>query len=251
LSESQTVPEPVPSAEAAAGLSKLGDLYLEPRSGFTAVLRTPGRWWLPLLVSMALHVAFSLVWVSKVDPVEHARLQMEESKFTRNLPPEQKEQQIQGRARSTKVVFPVIFLLVPLVLAVVAGAINLFVYRFFYGAEMTFKQSLAVHTWTGLALAAVTLPLMLVVYAVKGDWNIDPAVILQANLSLLLTKGQVAPALYGLAESIDLVSAWTVFLLATGYGVLIRKPTSAALWGVLVPWCLLVLVKLGFLALMG
>jgi len=253
LSESQSVPEPAPSPEGApaAGLSQLGELYLEPRSGFTSILRTPDRWWLPLLVCMALHFAFSLVWVSKMDPVEHARIQMEESSFTRNLPPEQKEQQIQGRARSAKFVVPVIFLLIPIMGAVVMGGINLLIYRFFYGAQVTFKQSLAVNTWTGLTVATVTFPLMLVVYAAKGDWNIDPSVVLQANLSLLFTKGQVAPALYGLAESIDLVSAWTLFLLATGYGVIIRKPTSAALWGVLVPWCVLVLIKLGLLALMG
>jgi hypothetical protein len=255
VSESQTVPDPTSaggSATAPAGFfSQLTGLYLEPRAAFTSILRTPGRWWVPLILSTVLQLAFMGVWLSKMDPVQHARLQLEESPFTKNMPPEQLERQVEGQARSIKFVAPVIAFLIPPVGAVILGAVFLVVYRFFYGGEVSFKQSLAVNTWIGAAVGLVSVPLMLAIYAAKGDWNIDPSVILQANLSLLFTKGQVSPVLYALAGSLDLFSFWVMFLLATGYAVLLRKPTSAAAWGVLIPWAVVVLIKLGFTALMG
>ena len=53
------------------------------------------------------------------------------------------------------------------------------------------------------------------------------------------------------AESLDLFTAWFMFLLASGFGVAIRKPTSGALWGVVIPWAVYVLGKVGLAALMG
>ena len=252
MNESQAVPEGVPAGPPAPGFfSQLTGLYLEPREAFTSILRAPGRWWVPLILSTVLQVAFMGVWLSKMDPVQHARLQLEESSFTKNMPPEQMEKQVEAQARSVKFVAPVIAFLIPLIGALIFGLFFWFIYRFFYGGEITFKQSLAVNTWIGAVVGLVSVPLMLAIYAAKGDWNIDPSVILQANLSLLFTKGRVSPVLYGLAESMDLLSFWLIFLLATGYGVLIRKPTSAAAWGVLIPWGVVVLIKLGWLAMMG
>ena len=38
-------------------------------------------------------------------------------------------------------------------------------------------------------------------------------------------------------------SLWMVFLLAVGFGVASRKTTGSALWGVAIPWILIVLGK--------
>jgi hypothetical protein len=104
-----------------------------------------------------------------------------------------------------------------------------------------------------LILAAAPLSLggalLLLVLQLKGDWNVNPQDVVQANLSLLLDKSAAAKPLWALFTSIDVFSLWMVFLLAVGFGVASRKSTGAALWGVGIPWLLIVLVKVGWSAL--
>ena len=104
------------------------------------------------------------------------------------------------------------------------GAFFLFVYRFFFGGEVSFKQSLAIVAWVVLALASVSIPLMLAVYAAKGDWNIDPTRGAASQPLAAPRQGPGCQCSTRLAESIDLFSFWTLFLLASGFAVLIRKP---------------------------
>jgi hypothetical protein len=40
-----------------------------------------------------------------------------------------------------------------------------------------------------------------------------------------------------------------VFLLASGFAVASRKTTGSALWGVAIPWALIVLAKVGWAAI--
>jgi hypothetical protein len=131
---------------------------------------------------------------------------------------------------------------------VVSGAL-MFVFRFFYGGEVTFKQAIAIVLWTMLAVGLVSTPVLLTVMALKGDWNLDPNQVVQANLGLLLDKSTAAKPLWALLTSIDLFVLWNVFLLAVGFGVATRKPTSSALWGVVIPWLVFVGLKVGASAL--
>ena len=71
----------------------------------------------------------------------------------------------------------------------------------------------------------------------------------QANLGLLLDKSTAAKPLWALATSIDVFVLWMVFLLAVGFGVACRKPTSSAIWGVGIAWALMVACKVGWAAL--
>jgi hypothetical protein len=128
----------------------------------------------------------------------------------------------------------------------VIGGTLLFVFRFFYAGEVTFKQSLGIvaHVFAGVSL--VTTPLLFLVFFLKGDWNLNPQSALQANLTLLFDHSSVSKALWTFAGSMDLFSFWMVWLLAVGFGVASRKPTSSAIWGVAIPWALIVLMKVGW-----
>jgi hypothetical protein len=103
--------------------------------------------------------------------------------------------------------------------------------------------------WCFFALALVTTPLLLLVLQLKGDWNVNPQDAVQANLGLLLDKSEAAKPLWALFTSIDVFSLWLVFLLAVGFGVASRKTSGSALWGVAIPWILIILVKVGWAAL--
>jgi hypothetical protein len=48
-----------------------------------------------------------------------------------------------------------------------------------------------------------------------------------------------------LLSSFDLFSLWTIFLLGSGYAAAGRRNLSTGLWGVGIPWALLVMLKVG------
>lgn len=248
----EAVSAPPPSPEPAHGpLDHILGLYTEPRQEFAAILRRPGRFWIALVAAAVLSTAFTAIWMRKVDAHEFMRTQLEESGQADDMPPEQKANIVEQQARFMKIVAPISGLIGPALAAVVLGALFMFVYRFFYASEVTFTQSMAVVAWSFLAVALVTLPLTLAVFAAKDDWNVDPNAALQANPTLLLDRESVPRALYVLVESVDLFSFWTMFLLATGFAVASRRSTSAALWGIVVPWGVWVLGKVGVALLMA
>jgi len=243
-------PSPAPVAPESGGgfFQNLIDVYFSPREAFTRIVRNP-RFLVPLVAYVILVLGFTGVWMQRMDPVEFMKTQIEESGQADRIPAEQRAAIIEQQAQWMPV-FAWVGSIVgtALTFLVVAGAL-LFLYRFFYASEVTFKQALAIVSWAFFAVGLVTTPLLLLVMGLKGDWNINPQEALQANLSLLLDKSSAAKPLWALLSSIDIFSLWTVFLLAVGFGVASRKSTGSAIWGVAVPWALIVLGKVAWAAI--
>ena len=239
----------VPVPESSGGfLQNLIDVYFSPREAFTRIVSQP-RVLIPLVVYVILVLGFTGVWMQKMDPVEFMKTQIEESGRADRIPPEQREGIIEQQAKMMPifawVVGPVS---IGVMLLVIAGAL-LFVYRFFYAAEVGFQQAFAIVTWVFLAVGLITTPVTLAVMSLKGDWNINPQEAVQANLGLLLDKSTAAKPLWALLTSIDVFSLWMVFLLAVGFAVASRKTTGSAIWGVGIAWAIIVLCKVGWSAL--
>jgi hypothetical protein len=243
-------PSPAPVTPEAPGgfFQNLVDVYFSPREAFTRIVGKPS-FLVPLVAFLVLVLGFTAVWMSKVDPVEFMKAQLEESGQWDRIPADQREgilESAAGRMKTFGWIGPVVF--TPLMLLVVAAAL-MFVFRFFYASEAVFKQALAIVSWCFFATGLVTTPLTILVLYLKGDWNVNPQDVLQANLSLLLDKSTAARPLWALFTGIDVFSLWVVFLLAVGFGAASRKTTGSALWGVAIPWLLVVLVKVGWAAL--
>jgi hypothetical protein len=134
-------------------------------------------------------------------------------------------------------------------LLLLTAVVLMFVYRFFFDGNVTFKQSFAIVLWAFLIVAIVTIPLLLGTMALKGAWNEDPGTVIAANLTLVLDRASTPKPLYVLAKQLDLFGFWLVWLLASGFGVALRKPTGSALWGVAIPWLLLVAIGVGWAAI--
>jgi hypothetical protein len=234
--------EPAGDGAPRGFFATLAGLYVEPGATFAAIAGRPA-FWAPLLAFVATAVAFNAVWLSQVDPAEFARVQIEESPWADRLSPAQKAEGIEQQAR----IFPFTVWLGPLVFlplaAVLVAVVYLFVFRFFYGSETTFAQSRAIAAWTFMAVTLVTTPLTLLVLHLREDWNVDPRTALQANPTLLLDKAAVPRAVYSIAESLDLFSAWMLALFAVGYGAASGRGAGPAAIGVLVPWGIYVLGK--------
>jgi len=245
---SSPTPAPISPAESGGIFQNLVDLYFEPRKAFSRIVRSPG-WVLPLLGAVVLASIFVGVWTTRWDPKEFMKTQMQESGQWEKLTAEQREQVMERQAPYMGTIVRVMGVVMTAVSILVVAAVLLFIFRFFYAGELGFKQALAITSWSMFAISLVTTPLILVVMALKGDWNLNPQDVLQANLGLLLDKAEVAKPLWALATSFDLFSLWLIFLLASGFAVASRKTTGSALWGVVIPWAIVVAFKVGWAAL--
>ena len=165
------------------------------------------------------------------------------------IPPGQMERVLDQQAAFMKPIGWVSTLVAPPIMTFVVAGIFLFVFRFFYAGDVTYPQSLAIVAWSYFALALVQTPLILVVMALKGDWNINPQEALQASAAMFLDRLSTSRPLYSLASSLDLFTFWVLWLLSTGYAVATRRTTGAAAAGVLTVWALWVLGKMALAAI--
>lgn len=243
-------------SEAGAGapapsrgfLANLLGLYFEAEKSFADLL-PPARFWIPLALVVALNVAFTALWMAKVDPVAFFKAEMEWSGQAERIPPEQQAAILETQVR----MFPILgwvgaLLGAPLMLLLTAALYSL-VFRFFLGSEIVFRTTLTVVGWAFAALGCLSQPLVLTVMALKGDWSINPARALQANLAIALDRETAPRALFALLDSLDLFTLFALYLLYAGFRVGTGlKPRTVAI-AVAAPWAAYVLVKAGFAAL--
>jgi hypothetical protein len=247
---------PPPSATAAATppgearrgfVATLVGLYVEPITTFRSIASHP-TFLAPLLGIVLLNSAFTFVWLRKADHVELSRVQMEEAGVFDRFPVEQHAAIVERQVRMLPTfawLGPTVFL--PLMVVALAG-LFLFVYRFFYASETTFRQSLAVVTWGFLTFYLLATLLLFLILGLKGEWSVDPRTVIQASPAGLVEKSAVPKPVHSLLDSLDLFSAWMVFLLAAGYAPTARRSVGSAAVGIVVLWGLYVLLKVALAA---
>ena len=249
MSEEAPAAAPVAAASERGFLSILAGVLVSPFEAFRAVAARP-RWEAPLLLAVTVGLAFTAIWISKADAATFMRAQLEESGGINMVQPYQQERLVQAQAKWFKAyawVVPLFF--GPLGYAALA-AVLLFSYRFFYAADVAYRQSFAVVAWCFAAFHLLVDPLILIVMSLKNEWSVDPATVLQASGAALLDKQTAARPLYALAESFDLFHLWLIALLSIGYGVAIGRRPLVAAWPMVVLWGIYVGGKVFFAALM-
>ena len=229
-------------------LTTLANMFVAPSRAFREVAARP-RWDAPLALAIAVGLAFTAIWLTRADPVEFMRAQMEESGAMERIPAEMRPEVLRGQANYFSAFAWVGALFFsPLMCAALALAF-LAVYRFFYAAEIRYAQSFAVVAWTFAAFTLLTTPLILLVMSLTGEWSVDPQSAVHANLAAVLDRETTAKPLYSLAGSVDLLTLWSIALLSIGYAAVIGSRPTAAAWGIVVPWVLYVLGKAGLAAI--
>jgi hypothetical protein len=246
MSDATAVPAP-PPADSDGFLSRLGNLYFGPSDAFRSIAARPMAWQ-PLLAMIVLHLAFTALWMSKVDPPTFLRNQMEMSGQADKMSPDQLATAVQRGSAFIKPfawATPVFLIIITIIIA----AVFLLVFKLFMAGPVTFGQSWAIVLWTFLATSLVGSPLTMLVMALKGEWNLPPDQVLMANLGALLDRAEVAKPIYTLAQSLDLLSFWNLFLMSTGFAAATKKSFGTAAVGVVGTWAVFVLIKVGFAAL--
>lgn len=238
------LPESEVEPRARGPFALLIDVFLSPAEAFREIARRP-RFWAPLIAFTLLQGAFAAVWLDRVDIVEFARAQAVAA--GRQPPPAGPgSESAYDFVRTSIGVSMLAF--TPLVALAMAGVL-MFVFNFMLGGESEYRQCLAVVGWTSLVVGLVSVPLTLVVMVLKGDWNIDPQSALSTHPAAFLDPRHVPRALFSLAQSLDLLSFWTIFLLSKGMAQVARRSTAASVAAVGALWLAYVVIKVAFSAL--
>jgi Yip1-like protein len=245
MSDLSAAPPVATEPERPTGFfANLIDLYFSPADAFANLLRKPS-FLVPLLVHISLSLLFTGIWLQKVDARAFMRARIEESPRGSQIPPERMEAILSQQETWLPRISWASGVLAPVIIAFALGGLFLFVFRFFYASEIDYKRSMTVVTSSFATLALLTTPLLLSVLALKGDWTIPPQEALQANVTLFLEKSSAPKWLWALGSSLDLFSFWLLFMLATGFAAASKRRWTWALPGVLAPWAMFVIGKVG------
>jgi len=197
------------------------DTFIAPSKTFTDIRRN-ASWWVPWLLSAI--VGWGMVYVvdkklgmEKVVENQMA-MQPKQAEKLDQLPPDQRAAQMQTIVKFNRTIaygFPIITLIIA---AVIAG-ILLGTFNFGFGAELKFKQCMAVtlYSWLPGIIKALIAILAISIGGGEGFTFQNPVA---SNLS-----GFVDPSshfLYSIATSVDVFTIWTLILAGIGYSCLTR-----------------------------
>jgi len=241
--------DPGSSAEPQAGsaVSNLVNTLVAPREAFASLSRK-ATFVLAMLVCMLGPIALSVVVTPRLDMDKVVRQKIEES--GRSLTQEQIDQQVEI-ANKFKWLGTVVQVVIQPIFLLLVGAIFLAAFRLL-GSEIDFRQSMAVLTHGLLpTFALASLIGIIVIYARGGELSVEAiqsGTFIASNLGVFAAEG-TSKVTRALLTSVDVFSAWSVFLLAMGYRIVGRLKSGAAWGGVLTIWCLGILIKVGLAAI--
>jgi hypothetical protein len=242
-------PENAPAVEPNAGMgeiSRLAGVFFEPGNTFADIARRPS-FLLPMLLMIVAGLASSYVISEKIGWERIIRHQQEASSRVQQLTPEQREQAVATGVKVASIfayIGPIVA--VPLFSLIEAGVL-LGIVAGIMSAPVSFKQAFAVVCWSGITYI-VTVILTIVVVFLKNPDEINIQNVLAFNPGAFMDPQTSSKFLYSLATSMDLLSFWAIFLMATGLKAAAGKKLSfgGALFSVVLPWGVYVLGKSAF-----
>ena len=236
---------PAPDA-GQPGLSqgaRIVNTFFAPSKTFDDIKRS-AAWWVPFLLIAIVSVAYTVTVDKKVgfqQVMENAmRKSPKQAEQLQSLPSDQREQRMQVVVKITRIatyLSPVISILIFMILA----GLYMATCNFGAGAEIPFKQALAVVVYSWLpGLFKILLATVALVAGINPEgFDIENPV--ATNPGYFLNPFE-HPVLYALASSLDIFTIWTCILVAIGLSTvskLKRSTTLAVVFGWLLLWVLL------------
>ena len=249
--ENAGVVEPQPAGMGE--LARLTGVFFEPGKTFADVAQRPS-WFVPMLLTVLFGLIFCAVVGQRIgwDNVAQQQMEMRMAKMS----PEQRAQAMQGAEMSKKltpIIAYIAAVLGPAIGYLIAALVLLGIVSGILSAPVKFKQVFAIMCYSGM-IGVVTVVLMVVVIFLKknpADFDIQHP--LMFNAGALMDPNGPNKFLFAVASSLDVFSFWRIFLIAVGLKAAAGKKLSfgGALFAVLLPWGVLVLIGATFAGLFG
>jgi hypothetical protein len=231
----------------------LANIFFEPGATFDA-LRARPRFLVAGLLIVAFAVIVTFLLFQKVPYEQVVRQAIENNSRTAQMSAEDKERAI---AMQSKPIFKYIGLSAPAIgtaIMLAAGAGIYLLGVMLMGGRMSYKQALAVWTYSSFAPAVLGTILAVVMLFLKSpedlDFNRPGAGLLVTNVGAFLGSG-ASPILRAALSWLDLFTFYGMYLAATGLRR-VGKLSSGAAWGVvLILWFIGLLFSVARAAVFG
>lgn len=238
--------------EPLSEAGRLSGVFHAPGETFPDVSER-GRWWIPAIIMIVMGLTFITLFVQRVGYDRMIQKTFETNPQLQNIPAERRAEAIATQRK----IMPIILHVAPPVatlagIAVVAGVL-LFLMNGLMDAGLRYKNSLNICAYGMFPASLASTVLTVIVMYLKPPEDFDIERPLAFNLGAFLNPDSASKWLTALASSIDLFTLWMIVLIALGFSAAVgarKLPFSKALTGVLIPWGLWVLGKVGLAALM-
>lgn len=225
---STSVP-PIPQQAAPEGLSepqRIINTFTAPSKTFTD-LRRNASWWVPWLIGAIFGGVVLGLFYKKVDLDQFVHDQITNSRFQaqafENLSKEQQDQRVALSVKITRYTpyaVPVFFL----VIALIVAAILMAVFNFVHEASVSYSRSLAIFFYGGLP-GLITAILGIITLMTTSDMEgRNPQNLVATNPAYFMDYHNTSKFLYGMAQSLDLITIWVIVLLGIGFKINSAKP---------------------------
>jgi Yip1 domain len=212
-----TTSMPAPEAQSQPAIGPVGRIvgvFFSPKATFEDIVRKPS-WVLPVVLLTLLSFCVSFAINQRINWREFMSQQIEKSPQSANMSPEQREQRIEGGAKFSPPFTYAIGLCGPIIFVLVTALVMWGAYSLLGGASTNFATAFAITSHAALTGLVNSLLFILVLY-LKPVGTVDLENPVATNLAAILPDDS-AKWLVKLLNSIDIISFWTLILLAIGF----------------------------------
>ena len=217
---------PIPAVPAPAGLSepqRIINVFVAPSKTFEDIRRN-ASWWVPWLIGAIFAISISVLFSKKVDlePIVREQLASRGAAWD-SLSKEQQEQQVAFGLKIAKIT-PYVFPVLSIVGGLIIAAILMAVFGFAYEASVPFSRSLAIFFYAGLPGIITAILAMITLMTASDMEGRNPRNLVATNLAYFMDYHNTSKFLYGMAQSLDIITIWVIVLLGMGFKVVSGKP---------------------------
>ncbi len=230
-------------------MERVIDTFVAPSKTFTDIRRS-SSWWVPWLLMSVFGLAM-VVTVDKklgMDTAYENQMRMSPKQMDKidQMPPADKANAMKLGANITRYFAYASPLLTIVFIGIIAGVL-MATFNFGLGAEVKFKQSMAISMYAFLPTIIKSLIAIAVVGvgAAEGFTFQNPVA---SNLSGLVDPNS-SHFLYAILTSIDIFTIWTLLLTGIGYSCITKVKRGTCMGVVFGWWVVMALVGAGFGAL--
>jgi hypothetical protein len=247
-----------PVAAPAAGLSQMErvtNTFSAPSKTFEDIKRGNKSWWMPFIIlSIFGYVFFAAVsykvGMQTVVDNQFKLMSEKQQEQMAQAPPAQREMS----AKISLYVTEGVFIAGPIFLLVVAAIVSLVLWgtiNFVFGGKATFGGIFAVWFFADLPSILKVLLGIIVMFAGGTPETFNIKNFAPTNVAAFLPVMETNKAIYALANSLDIVTIWSMILLGMGVAIVAGVKRSSGYIAVFGWWALMVLIGVGYAAVMG
>jgi hypothetical protein len=252
--EIQPVAEPAPQGAGLSQWQRVTNTFTAPSKTFEDIKRGNKSWWVPFLILIvAGYIFFAAVtlkvgWAQVAQNAIHLNPKSEEK--LAQAPPAQRDMTMKITQYSIEGSFAASPVLVSAIAAVIAlvmwGTIN-----FVFGGKAKFGSIFTV--WMFAALPGIIKSLLgaIVLFAGAAPESFNLNNFAPTSLGAFLNPLETNAALYKLASALDVTTIWYLVLLGMGTAIVAGVKRSSGYIAVFGWWAIIVLIGVGWTAMMG